>query len=162
MPRRNELKNIANGIVSSFNSRNNDVSGYWGIGKLCRAATENGTSFVMIDLLNTRISLNTNEFGAQINRYREMLQRLTSKGSIPASWITKAIIVTSFNQEFDKHYHFFRSALGQPYICTITITDDLGKEYVVTAGGNCLPHDPSREAMSNRANDYQHVCNVDV
>jgi hypothetical protein len=157
VPRRNELKNVANGIVSSFNSRNNDVSGYWGIGKLCRAAKENGTSFVIIDLLNTRVSLNTNEFDAQIIHYRKMLQRLTSKRSIPASWITKAIIVTSFNQEFDKRHHYFRLALGRPYICTLTITDDLGKEYAVATGGNCLPHDPSREAMSNRANDSQHA-----
>jgi hypothetical protein len=157
VPRRSELKNVANGIVNSFNSRNNDVSGYWGIGKLCRVAKENSTSFVVIDLLNTQVSLNTSEFSALINHYREMLQRLTSKRSIPASWITKAIIVTSFNQEFDKRHHSFRSALGRPYICTLTITDYLGKEYAVTTGGNCLPHDPSRETMSTRANDYQHA-----
>lgn len=59
-----------------------------------------------------------------------------------------------FNQEFDKRYHYFRSALGQPYICTLTIIDDFGKEHAVSTGGNCLPHDPSREFRSSRANDF--------
>ena len=34
MPRSARLTNIANGLCGSFVSRNNDVEGYWAIGKL--------------------------------------------------------------------------------------------------------------------------------
>ena len=38
MAKSKELKNIASGLYGSFISRNNDVRGYWGVGKLCLAA----------------------------------------------------------------------------------------------------------------------------
>lgn len=160
MTRRKELKNVANGIVSSFNSRNNDVSGYWGIGKLCKASKENDTSSVTIDLMNKQISVDMDEFDALIKHYQEMLYRLVRKRAMPDSWITKAVIAVKFDQDFDGRYHYFRSALGHPYICTVTITDDLAKQHAVTTGGNCLPHDPSREFRSSRISDIQKATNV--
>ncbi len=128
MARRTELKGIACGMLGRFNSRNNDVDGYWGIGKLCRAANEYGTSSVVIDLLTAQ--------------------------TIPASWIAMPTIELDFKPEFNSQHHFFRSAVGRPYLSTLRITDDLGKSYAVTAGGNCLPHDPRNERRAIRASDY--------
>jgi len=147
--RRTALKGALHDIVTSFISRNNDLSGYWGIGKLCLAAKESGTSEIKLDLLNTNSSLNRIEFEAMVRHYREMLQGILVRKSIPASWIAKANIVISFNQENDKRYHFFQSALGEPYICRLELTDDHGKSYSITAGGHCRPHDPSKESRRN-------------
>ncbi|TDK66393.1 hypothetical protein [Sapientia aquatica] len=149
--RRNALNGICHDILMSFISRNNDLSGYWGIGMLCLAASENNTQSVALDLLNNKASLISNEFDAMVNHYREMLFMLLGKRSIPASAISKVTLVTSFNQGNDERYHYFQSALGQPYICTIEMFDTLGRGHSITAGGHCKSHDPSKE--SRRAPD---------
>lgn len=40
---------------------------------------------------------------------------------------------------------YWRSALGDPYICTCEIIDDTGKLHKAITGNNCWPHDPQRE-----------------
>ncbi len=128
---RTELKGIAYGMLSIFNSRNNK---------------EISTSIVVIDLLTAQTIPSTVELGAMAKCFQEMLYLLIAKTSFPASWIAKAAIEIDFKPEFNRQVHFFRSALANPYLCTLTIVDDLGKSYVATVGGNCLPHDPSKES----------------
>lgn len=45
------LLGVAHGTLSAFVGRNNDVDGYWAIGKICRHAVELGTPAVTFDLL---------------------------------------------------------------------------------------------------------------
>ncbi len=151
MVRRRELLDVAGGILGSFNSRNNDVAGYWGIGKLYKSASDAGTPEVAIDLLQGKISLDTDEFRLLMSGYHEMLRRLLRNRSIPESWISIVRVEIRFDVECDERFHAFRSALGRPYICKLTITDDHAREHSVSKGGNCLPHDPRRESRSNRA-----------
>ena len=150
MPSRKDLNDIAYGVVQSFISRNNDLSGYWAIGKLYLAAKESGSSAVELDLMQMETSLSAREFRQTIQHYRTMLDRLLNKKMMTVQWVKKCIIVASFNQDLDKRYHYFQSPIGQPYICTITITDDLGREHSMMVGGFCRPHDPLKEIRSNR------------
>jgi hypothetical protein len=62
MARRKEFKNIANGLICSFVSRNNDVYGYWGIGKLYSHMLKSKTMTIEINILDIAISPNNNEF----------------------------------------------------------------------------------------------------
>ena len=49
------LKGLANGVVETFMSRNNDVSGYWGIGQLYREALDQQRSEVALDLVGNHV-----------------------------------------------------------------------------------------------------------
>ena len=64
---------------------------------------------------------------------------------ISLSWLTSATVTFSFNEQYQKQYHYWRSALGSPYLVTLEITADLGKVYKQTFGGNVNPHDPLKE-----------------
>lgn len=55
MARRKELGNIAQGIVSSFVSRNNDYDGYWELAKLYDLSKDSDGGEVSIDLLGKSI-----------------------------------------------------------------------------------------------------------
>ncbi|WP_133406540.1 hypothetical protein [Parashewanella tropica] len=153
MGRRRELKSIASGLIGSFKSRNNDVAGYWGIGKLSKFAETNGTDEVAIDLLAGFIQPTTCKFDGVISHYKAMFMNNIASLNIPNQWVSKVIITVLFNQEYVEKYHFFGAALGSPCICKCEITDDNGQKYTVTTGTNCKPHNPKNESKSNRAND---------
>jgi len=62
MGSRKEFKAIAHGLVESFISRNNDVSGYWGIGKLYSHIVSTGVKDLKIDLIQRTIEPKNEEF----------------------------------------------------------------------------------------------------
>ena len=66
MARRREFRNIGVGLLSSFVSRNNDVYGYWGIGKLYSHMLASKSMILSIDLINEKIEPENNEFGILI------------------------------------------------------------------------------------------------
>lgn len=77
---RQVLKNIAQGLLNSFISRNNDVNGYWGIGKLYTLMLNKSINKVEIDLLNISISPSNDEFQYRISKYsEELLNKLYGK-----------------------------------------------------------------------------------
>jgi hypothetical protein len=69
---------VANGLAGSFISRNNDVGGYWGLGKL-RLRFEQ----INIDLLSKQLSPADGEFQDMVNRYAEWLKRQLDIRHIP-------------------------------------------------------------------------------
>ena len=154
MAKRRELKNIACGIISSFNSRNNDVDGYWGIGKLYKFSISKSTDTVMMDLLNKTTSPQTGEFDLLLSHYYDMLLNQVSSRRLTMDWIVKATITVSFDQEYQKIHHYWGSAIGKPCICKCEIIDDNGRIHSGVIGNNCRPHDPKREQRSARAGDY--------
>lgn len=73
MARRKEFKTIANGLLSSFISRNNDVYGYWGIGKLYSHMLKSKMMILEIDLINRTIKPENREFDLLIKNFSERL-----------------------------------------------------------------------------------------
>ncbi len=145
MARRKELGSIASGIIGSFNSRNNDVDGYWGVGKLCSFAYEQLTQVVQIEILSEVINPKTEQFNSLLIHYQNILKSHLAKRNIPIKWLKNVTITISFNQPFQNKYHLWRTACGKPYICVCEITDDNGRVHSAIAGGNCFPHNPSKE-----------------
>lgn len=145
MPRRRQIKSVAAGIIDSFNSRNNDLEGYWAIGKLCRFAHEHAISTVTLDLLNIICTPDSTEFNAIMHDYKVKLLAILNKQGIPADWLAAAKIQIDFQPEYRAHLHYFRSGWGNPYTVTATFIADSGKQYNVRTGGNCKPHDALRE-----------------
>ena len=76
MSRKSTLKNILNGLLSSFVSRNNDVNGYWGIGKLYSLMINKQVHKVEIDLMNNTIIPYSTDFYFRISKYSELLYTL--------------------------------------------------------------------------------------
>ena len=154
MARRTNLGSVSSGLIGSFNSRNNDVGGYWGIGKLFSFADSVNVDTVSIELLNGAISPPTDHFSSLVVFYRAMLEARLKGLRISAAWVAKAVITVKFNQAFDPKYHYFRSALGTPYVCKCEITDDNGKVHSAAAGGICGPHSPAEESRSSRGQNF--------
>jgi hypothetical protein len=60
---------IASALHGSFISRNNDVAGYWGIGKLCLLAQQHTTTIVRLDLVAGSIAPGSSEFAKLVSGY---------------------------------------------------------------------------------------------
>jgi len=153
MGHRRELKNIARGIISSFTSRNNDVNGYWELGKLYKFCEVNHRETIQLDLLNLETEPKSEEFMPLTKMWKSKLDGHLKSRHIPISWISSAIVIAKFNQEYTKEYHYWGAKLGDHCTCICEITSDNGRVYSVTAGTNCTPHNPKKECRSARRND---------
>ena len=138
MPRRKELRGAAFGLLGSFVSRNNDVSGYWALGKLRKHAVTASVSTVCVDLLNLMITPPSDDFAAMAKHFQQMLGAQLKARHIPADWVRAAAVSVEF-------------APGDTFNCAVVIADDKGREHRATASGMSWVHDPARELRSTRA-----------
>lgn len=148
MARRKELKSIASGLYGSFISRNNDVAGYWGIGKLCLLAQQHRMRIVRLDLLAGSIAPERPEFAKLISGYGAKLKTHLSARGVPESWITSVIIELDFNPEYPVGKQIPISTWGDLFKLTVTIRDDTQKRHEVHGYSYSAPHDPRRESRS--------------
>ncbi|MFZ6873435.1 hypothetical protein ACO0LF_15375 [Undibacterium sp. Di27W] len=146
MAGRKQIKNLAAGLASSFNSRNNDLAGYWAIGKLCSFALAQSVTVIQLDVLNIACMPASTAFDAVMHDYRVKLAARMTRQELPPSWLEKVEIVINFLPDHDKDMDYFRYGSGNPYIVTVNLTTDLGEQYSSKAGGKCHPHDPLRES----------------
>jgi len=153
MPRRNELGNIASGLIGSFSSRNNDVSGYWGIGKLFKLVESSSEKVVSIELVERTMAPDHSEFGSLLDQFNLKLKKHLAARNIDPSWVVSATITASFDVDFQDH-HKWRSALGKPYVLECDIEDDKGRHHKAYAYNNARPHDPKKEMRSSRADNF--------
>lgn len=150
MARRKELKNVASGLYGSFISRNNDVEGYWGIGKLCLFAQERETRFVRLNLLANSTAPQSVEFSKLIVGYHLFLQKHLFVRGILMSWVSSAIVELDFAPEHPTGKPIQRMTLGNLFKLTVAITDDRNKHHIVCGYNYCRPHDPRFESKSSR------------
>lgn len=145
MARRRELLDIARGISSSFNSRNNDLQGYWALGVLYKFAGINNINSLEFNILNNTVSSNTEYFSQISSRYHDLLYHLLKVKSIHCDWVKFATIKIDFNQYNKAHHEQIFYPIGDPYIITMTLIDDRGKIFEVASYGKCKYHDPNQE-----------------
>ena len=96
MPAKKRLTNIANGLCGSFISRNNDLDGYWAIGKLRSLADQHGQSTVVLDLLTSSAQPSSVQCSDVFERYCRLLAALAEHLRIPLTDITVARIALDF------------------------------------------------------------------
>lgn len=148
MPKRKHIKSVADGILNSFISRNNDVDGYWGIGKLYSLMLSTKQMEVSIDLLDKTITPTASIFFDSIERCSErMIEVLEGRGLSKQNIVSAIITLKGYPNEK-------RVDLGQiapnRVECIFTITDDLGSERSIIKNVWCRPHDPRNELKSAR------------
>jgi len=154
MRRRNEIGSIASGLLQSFVSRNNDVEGYWGIGVLYLYAQQAGQLKVTIDVLRDSVDPPVTQllriyrrpnFEALIAGYRTMLRALLNKRGVPETWAAEMVFSIEFESKHAVPTHPKIGENSEPFVCMLSIKDDLGRNHVSRADGWCWPHDPLRE-----------------
>jgi len=148
MARRKELKNIASGLYGSFISRNNDVGGYWGIGKLCLLAQQSGVQIVRLDLVAKSITPASSEFSKLVSGYSSILKKHLSAVGIPDNWLASAIIELDFEPEHPSGKHIPIATWGSLFKLMVNIEDDMKKNHTVSGHGYCGPHNPRKESKS--------------
>lgn len=145
MARRRELLDIARGISSSFNSRNNDFQGYCALGVLYKFASINNINSLEFNILNNTVPPNIEYFSQIISRYNDLLYHLLKVKNIDCDWVKSASIKIDFNQDSEVHHKKIFYPFGDPYIVTVKLIDDRGKIFKSNMYGKCRYHDPNKE-----------------
>jgi hypothetical protein len=137
MSRIQSLSSVADGIVRSFVSRNNDVDGWWALGLLL-AATEPAEPDYGIDLLSgtttpKKLSRALGELGAAWAAYFDWS---LSRHGVARERVSRAHLALTF----DRETHVGSGPLGgadRPFVCRVAIDDIRGRQYQATADGQC-------------------------
>jgi hypothetical protein len=148
MPHRGDLKCVANGLLGSFVSRNNDYVGYWALGLLYRRALERHERAYSLAILGAESEPNDSLSKALSAKYRGLLVHLTSHRGIPIEWIGSAILGIEFEHPSSSAYVVARVA--KPYLAHLKMNTAFGKRVSVERSGFCWPHNPNVESRSNR------------
>lgn len=148
MARRKEFKTIASGLLSSFVSRNNDVYGYWGIGKLYSHMVASKSMTLKIDLIYKKIEPKNIEFEVLISEFYERMMTQIKNRRINIDHLKSAeIILEGFPNEPI-------TSLGQiapnKMNCKLNIKDDLNRTHSSEANVQCSEHNPNKESKSGR------------
>ena len=154
MAKRKELKSIASGLCGSFISRNNDVSGYWGIGRLNLLARQCNVQTVHIDLLMQSMSPTSPQFSKLVTGYSQILQSRLFARRIPANFVVSATIELDFKPELSLIKNVPIATWGAPFGLNVTLVDDRGTNHAVSGYSYCGPHDPLRESRSARGDRF--------
>jgi hypothetical protein len=151
MPIAAHLTNIASGLCGSFASRNNDLDGFWAIGKLRSLAEQYGRTTVIIDVLTSSIHPSSSEFAPVLARYRHLLAKLVDLSPIQLEEIRMARITLDFAPQPWPRISYFKPQWGDQFTLTVTINADDRAAGIVRHAGYCRSHDPARESRSTRS-----------
>jgi hypothetical protein len=150
MPRGKHLTNVASGLCGSFASRNNDLDGYWSIGKLRSLAERNGRSTVLLDLLTSSIQPSSSEFASVLVHYRCLLVKLTGLSRVRFEELTSAHITLDFAPPPWHRIIYYKQQWGDQFTMTVTINAKDRAAGIVHHAGYCRLHDPIRESRATR------------
>jgi hypothetical protein len=151
MPRSARLTNIAAGLCGSFPSRNNDLAGYWAIGKLRSLAEQYSQSLVSIDLLAPSMQPASSEFAQVLADYHLLLRKLASRSGVLLETINTACISVDFLPSPWPKAIYYEKEWGDQFIVTVSINSDGRADGVASHAGYCRPHDPNRERRRSGA-----------
>ena len=128
------------GVLSSFISRNNDVNGYWGLGKICKFMTDNKLFKVEVDLLDRATIPYHEEFDYRLNFYADKLVTNVEKRLLSMNNVCEAsITVEDVN-------------IGEVMV-KAKIKDDLDRVFTIAYKICCYSHNQSVESESLRGYD---------
>ncbi len=156
MRRRTELRCMGSGVLHSFVSRNNDLGGYWALGKLYSYARQVGTTVLTLDLINWTIDPPVSnlarvfpapEVGVLCERYWLKLAAMMKRRAVPPAWLARAAMTIEFESTSGAPRY---PRKGAAFLCQLTLTDDLGGEHTLRADGWCWPHNLWEESCSAR------------
>jgi hypothetical protein len=150
MTPRKTLRGVALGLLGFFVSRNNDVGGYWGMGKLYALARAAHDMSARIDVLTGQTTPEHAEFNELAAQLQMRLRNHMDALGLPHDRLSRAAVTVRFGTDPNTAIRFETAPHGDPFTCAVELVDDLGVAYVESTGGRCLPHLPERESRSAR------------
>ncbi|USX26126.1 hypothetical protein NHH73_26775 [Oxalobacteraceae bacterium OTU3CINTB1] len=144
------LRHIADGMASSFIHRNNDVGGQWALGLLYRDAPADHR--VQLNLLEHTTSPPTNIAHLVARNYGEFLRRAAIKKDMPLASLEEAKVELIFNADL-RMPGVGWAAIGEPFVCTITLTLKDGRTAAKQAVGRCQRYEKGRFDGRTPGND---------
>lgn len=153
MARRCELKSVASGIATSFISRNNDINGYWAIGILYKYTSESRMHKFTLNLLTGESSPEFAHSQIIAQHYCDYIHKQIKSKRFRKLTISSSTVEIQFNTPSNTQ-HIHRTTYGDPFICTVSIVDDLNKSHICKERGWCHKHNPNNEMRSARRNPY--------
>lgn len=151
MPGRRELRGAACGLLGAFISRNNDVGGYWALGKLYAHAQASDVRAILVDLIDSVIVPPNPQFIEMVSLFRRKLLRQLEARSLRNGWVSEACIRVTFAGNESA------TSADDAFCCSVTLIDDLGNIHVAQASGRCWAHDPTKERKSGRASSASSI-----
>lgn len=136
MPRRREFRGLAYGLAGAFVSRNNDLGGYWALGKLYKHARKSRAREVHVDLVRSVITPPSLQFMPMVLHFQKWLAVQCTVRRLPNEWLKEAEVRIQFS------YEKSADGPGDDFTCIVTLTDDLGNAYEVQRCGSCWSHNP--------------------
>ena len=106
MARRREFKGIVRNLAHMLNGRNNDHLGYWAIGQLCLLANQEKVSSIAINLLKIESNCSYKCLEPLSRSMHLLLRDMLNSHKIPISWLKSACVTFSFNEQYQKQYHY--------------------------------------------------------
>ena len=142
MKKRKGLKAVAQSLADSFGGRNNDVHGYWGIGKLYKFALSHKVQKIQLDLVSRKLEPSSRHFISMTKKYKEMLERKIQAYGLSLKEIKSAGITVDFEKNADSTEALF--------LCQVKIVDDKNRIRNGIFKGTCKPHNPRHEYRRRR------------
>ena len=150
MPSRKKLKGVAAGVLGAFVSRNNDLGGYWAIGKLHSLAKLSHGNTVSFDLVPRYGASQHQDINSVAASYSGILVSLLHKHEFGQGVVSSAAISLQFETSGVKFSSLPHRTDVYPFLCSLAIVDDCGKTHTASVTGWSSPHNPSVEHRSNR------------
>ena len=120
------------------------------MGVLYKQASDSGLKEFDLELLSGK-SVPEFQHSKRISApYTDYLFQQLGKRGFGEHQVAKAIVAVKFNVAPTATQIMFKSTWGDPYICRVVITDDLGKEHSREERGWCGIHNPKKEHRSTR------------
>ena len=145
---RKRMNHVAAGLLHSFNSRCNDLDGFWTMGMLYEEVQWEPYC-VELDLLARTATPAGHNAVLIAGRYGDFLRHALLKKNVRAEDLTEATVTVQFKADIPRRY-FQAHEIGDPFTCTVRLrrADD---EAIYTAYGKCMPNDPRLFSRSARA-----------
>lgn len=145
MAKRKRLTGIANSLLGTFVSRNNDIGGYWGIGVLRQYASRKNLADVYIELAGQTEDRTPESPVKNIEEvYKGWLLSSLAKVGVDYGQLKGVEIQLRFST-FEEFPDAIRDTRGDPYLCSVIITNKEDIKYSASILGVCAPHDPNKE-----------------
>jgi hypothetical protein len=145
MPGSRSLKGLASGLAETFISRNNDVSGYWGIGMLRRELENLQRTSVELDLLLGEATRGGPVANSLIAHYSQWLAKSRARAGFLPSQVAGAKVIIDFRALGKTLNPALVNTYRQAFSCEVSLVSLSGRIFSAVREGLCWRHDPKRE-----------------
>lgn len=157
MPSRKKLKSVAHNFGDSFLSLLNFVETDYLMGLLLAEMRKTGYQTLRIDILAKQSepeALVTTQILKSIENYTDWFPKLVEKTGSSMGFVKSAIMTIEFDLTTTRPYPHDTRYIENPFVCTVVITDDHGKDHLSEQKGWWFPeylnHKTSRKKWYQR------------